>query len=132
MIKDDLDLYSEEEKEGNRGSNIFLFYVGEDNKMQEDDDLGLSKRDKETKREFNVFFENLKELLGVYLAKRKDSKFEIIENVIKMKVFEGKDTEVKFLQEALGHTKISDSMTSLQNTMKAKGILLSCGTVFIF
>ena len=73
----------------------------------------------------------MKLLLGEYLAKRKDSKFEIIENVMRMKVFENKGSEMKFLQEALVHTKASNSLTSLLNYMKNKGMLLSQGNFLL-
>lgn len=92
----------------------------------------LSPKELETKAEFDSFLENLKQLLGEYLAKRKESKFEIIENVMKMKVFENKEGEIKFLEDALGHTKVSSSLTVIQSYMKTTGMLLSQGKSFLF
>jgi hypothetical protein len=87
----------------------------------------LSPKEQDTKREFGYFLANLKKLLGEYLAKRKESKFEIIENVMKMMVFENKAGEIKFLEDALGHTKVSSSLSVIQDTMRVRGMLLSQG-----
>lgn len=66
-------------------------------------------------------------MLGEYLSLKKESKFDIIEYVMKMKIFEGKKAEIKFVQEALMLTKQSNSLDTVYNKMKAGGMLLSQG-----
>jgi hypothetical protein len=64
--------------------------------------------------EVKEFTKNLNLLLGDYLAKRKESKYEIIETI-------------KFLEDALKHTHYSDTQTRLKRYMKKKGMLLTQG-----
>lgn len=66
-------------------------------------------------------------MLGEYLSLKKESKFDIIEYVMKMKIFEGKKAEIKFVQEALMLTKQTNSLDTVYNKMKAGGMLLSQG-----
>jgi len=90
---------------------------------------GMSRRHN-ARNEMLAFKNELKDLLGAYLSKRKESKYEIIETVMKMVVFgDGKVDEIKFLDEALKHTSHSDVQNNLQRYMKKKGMLLSQGTV---
>jgi len=99
-----------------------------DQKVIEDEkDQGMNKKEVEIHKELKLFLENLKTLLGEYLARRKESKFEIIENVMRMNVFENKKGEIKYLEDALGHTKASNSLSNLLSTMRTKGMLLSQG-----
>jgi hypothetical protein len=78
--------------------------------------------------EVKEFTKNLNLLLGDYLAKRKESKYEIIETVMKMVVFgESDKAEIKFLEDALKHTHYSDTQTRLKRYMKKKGMLLTQG-----
>ena len=89
----------------------------------------MIKKKRLAKQEFENFKNNLKELLGEYLSIRKDSQYEIIETIMKMKVFEGKTKEIDFLREALSHKKDSHDMNSLQLFMKKKGMLLSTAII---
>ena len=105
-----------------------IFLETNDQKIIEDEkDQGMNKKEVEIHKELKLFLDNLKTLLGEYLARRKESKFEIIENVMRMNVFENKKGEIKYLEDALGHTKASNSLSNLLSTMRTKGMLLSQG-----